>query len=369
MKNIIIAFCILIIPLKLLSQSHEDVMINAFWDFYSFNYLNTESAGRGFTGIAADNNISGILLNPASVNLSAKYQINVQYTYKTSNPWLTSFSNDIYIKHQLFSGSVGFGWNVNDKLLTGLVYNNPTGMYFSGPKATNLNGTEVEYYNDVKFHSLNVPLVYKAKNYRLGINLNYIYALYTVPGEVYYPPVSGTFSATNHFFRASLGLSYIFKNGLSFGLRAISGGRGKVTYENPPGIAGEEETADAIYPWKAGAGLQYDLKAAKFKMLFDFNFTYHNQDNLKERYDFNFGIEKEIEKNWIIRGGFFTLLDYRSKDANWIDPIGDYNQYFLTLGFGLKQKNFEANISALTSEISPGKIKSIYINGGLSFNF
>jgi hypothetical protein len=368
MKNRIAIICILIMSsFSILSQPHEDAMINPFWDLYSFNYLNTESAGRGFTGIASDNNISGVLLNPASVILESKYQINAQYTYKTSNRWLTVFTDDMYIKQQLFSGSLGFGFRINKKFQSGLVYNNPTGMYFDGGKIIG----DVEYYNDVMFHSFNVPFVYSEKNFRLGININYIHARVTTPGEVHIPPVSENISATNNHFRVGIGFVNKFKNGLSIGFKSLSGGRSTVSYENPPGVIQEEETSDAVYPWKFGAGLQYDFKAAKFKILFDYNLTYHNMENLAERHDFHFGIEKELAVNWIVRGGFFTLLDYRkdSPEIHWIDPIGEYSQYFITIGLGYKQKDFQANISALTSEISPGMIKTTYLNGGLTFNF
>jgi hypothetical protein len=95
------------------------------------------------------------------------------------------------------------------------------------------------------------------------------------------------------------------------------------------------------------------------------------QEGLKDRHDAHIGFEGDITNNWILRGGFLTLLDYRNThpDFEWLDPIGDYDQYFITFGAGYTHKNFAANIAVLTSQFSPGIIKNTYVNGGLTFNF
>lgn len=74
-------------------------------------------------------------------------------------------------------------------------------------------------------------------------------------------------------------------------------------------------------------------------------------------------------KNLSVRTGFFTLKDYRSGD-NYIDPIGQYDEYFLTLGGTYKFKNFSASIAVLDSHIlSTGLIKQTLVNGGLTMDF
>src|SRR5918912_3580903 len=101
MKTIITFLAILLSIHVTLSQSssNEDIIISPFWDFYSTNYLSTKSSGKGYTGIASENDISGILLNPASVTFDTKYQMNVQYTFKTRQPWLTSLGlSDLALK-------------------------------------------------------------------------------------------------------------------------------------------------------------------------------------------------------------------------------------------------------------------------------
>jgi hypothetical protein len=84
MKTIIIVWLLFASSIQIISQQYDDININPMWEFYSFSYLNTESAGKGFTGIADKNNISGFLLNPASVSLPAKNQINFHLQNKST---------------------------------------------------------------------------------------------------------------------------------------------------------------------------------------------------------------------------------------------------------------------------------------------
>src|SRR6266496_4490865 len=79
-------------------NSQENPMISPFWDFYSTNYLNGTSSGKGNTGVATDNDISGAALNPATINFKNKYQVNIQYTYKTRQPWPPTLTDDLAIK-------------------------------------------------------------------------------------------------------------------------------------------------------------------------------------------------------------------------------------------------------------------------------
>lgn len=130
------------------------------------------------------------------------------------------------------------------------------------------------------------------------------------------------------------------------------------------------EKVEAVYPWKAGAGIQYKIPGSFIKLLLDYNYTYNNmKETLNDRHDIHGGIESNLTKNWVIRGGLFTLFDYRSKDADWIDPVGKWNQFFFTLGAGYRQKDFEFNIAFLTSAYSSGIIKTQYLNGGVTFNY
>lgn len=212
---------LLVLSFNINSQEYEDSFINPTWDFYSFNYLNTPSAGRGFTGIAAQNDISGNLLNPASINLESKYQVNLQYTYKTSNNWLPIFFPDTYIEHQVFSGSAAFGYRINKYFQTGLIYSNPASMRYSIDEISFINGSSGEFYDNVVFHSISVPLVYQEKNYSLGLSISYILTKTTSAGDPSIQP-DGT-TAASWMIRGQAGFIYNFAGGLSIGAKSADG--------------------------------------------------------------------------------------------------------------------------------------------------
>lgn len=382
MKKIIFILIILT-PSLLISQNreYEDIFLGSFWDFYTPNFLNTQSNGKGYTGIASDGDISSIIINPASVNLDNKYQVNIQYTYKTKQPWLQSIGiSDLALKQQLFSGSVGFGYRINKNAQTGFIYNNPAGMYFDIGEVirTDEFGNELGRYNayyDISKHSFNIPFIYSYKNFSAGINLNFIYSVITIPGEsvtsISHPDgyYNGEkFRGKTTYFKGDLGIIHKFNNGISLGLTLSTGGKSKVTYTYPDNI--QEDNIKSTIPWKAGVGIQFQIPKTTWKFSADYRFVNNSEiDKLKNRNDFYFGIENTITKNLNLRAGFFTLFDFRNDKITWGEPVGNYDQYFITLGGSYKLKKVAVNIALLTSEFSSGTIKNTYVNGGLTFNF
>ncbi|MCC7158481.1 MAG: hypothetical protein IT281_02970 [Ignavibacteria bacterium] len=383
MKKRILASIIFLILVsgQLITQSNrtdDDIMLNPFWDFYSFNYLNSPSAGRGFTGIAAmDNDVSGILLNPASMNISTKAQLNFQYTFKTSQDWLPGLNLGIKLKQQLFSSSAGFGYRLNKQMQTGIIYSNPSGYYFDLGKIirTDEFGNEIgqyDMYYSVRQHDLTIPFVYSGKNFSTGIGVDLIYSLFTAPPEGFTTledPTGGEdLKGSSYFATLRGGFIYSITPDFNFGLTFTTGGKSKVKYRYPVGVA--DQSASHTFPWKAGVGLQYEPVGSKLRLNLDYDYSRTSVvSTLKDRHDFHIGAEGEIDKNWILRGGFFTLLDYRNTtDNNFVDPAHEYDQYFITFGGSYIKKNYRINLALLTSQISPGKIKNLYINFGMTFD-
>jgi hypothetical protein len=275
----IISLCVLIFSsIQVFPQSNEDYTLSGFWDFYGYNYLNTQSAGRGFAGIASENDISGILLNPASVNIEKKYQVNAQYTFKTTQKWLKS--DNISLKQQLFSGSLGFGYRINRHFQTGFVYNNPASHYYGAEiiKSDPFGFESSRYYYFVNnsFHSFNVPFAYSGNNFRAGLNISYSYTRYTIPREAITTlnnpmgfSTGSDFSAASSFIRAQTGLIYVLNENVTIGVSVTSGGRSKVKQTYPDGST--SDTMTAVQPWKAGAGIEYNIPQTKLKLLADYN--------------------------------------------------------------------------------------------------
>ena len=367
MKNIIFALNVFAISsIQILSQEIEDPFINPLWDNYGFNYLNTSSAGRGFTGIASANDISGIHVNPASFVLSSKYQLNFQYTYKTTQEWQPYYQIEpYYSEHQWFSGSAGLGFRISRNILTGILYNNPISMHISLGEISTLYGEVDDFYYNVVYHSLYIPVVYSDNQLHLGGVLSLTHTRTTSPPfENANDPDNLGFS---FMFRGIAGFRYEFKNGLSIGAKLQTGGKNDIKTDNDE--YPYEREIKGVFPWNAGAGIQYIIPKTRFKILFDYVYTHNISKYYLDRHDIHIGMETNIDNKWIIRGGLFTLNDIRDKTEEWFNPYDNYNQLFLTIGASYQQKNLEANIAILTSEISSGIIKNTYINGGMTFNF
>ncbi len=363
-------------------SQYDDYRFNSFFEFYTNNYLNTESSGRGFTGLAFENDISGLIINPATVTLNKKYQLNFQYTFKGRQPWLENMGfNDIGLKHQLFSASAGFGWKVNKNFQTGFVYSNPQGMYFDLGEIirTDEFGNELgryDGYENISKHSFSIPLIINAGSLTSAVNLNYIYARFSTPGVLFttieYPNGNSNvddFTGHTNIFKTDIGLMYKLSQFLTAGISVSTGMITNNTYKLPDG---SRETTHSTIPWKGGTGFSYLIPNSQWKIGFDYIYNRTSAiRNLKDRHDFHLGTEGPVNKNVIFRAGFFTMLDNRidNGSVDWFDKPGDYDQYFITLGGSYINKDTKYNLALMTSQISPGKIKNLIINGGVTFNF
>ncbi|HJY63466.1 MAG TPA: hypothetical protein VJ455_04855 [Ignavibacteria bacterium] len=369
MKNTIIALSVFIISfINIISQEQEDVMINPYWYFYSDNYLDAKKTGMGFTGIAGTTDISGINHNPASLDITQKYQVGLQYTYKTNQPWLQFLNvDDLYLKHTLFSGSAGFGYKINKNFQTGLLYSNPTSLKinFGTVIVTNEFGQEIsryEAYDEYIVHSFSVPFIYNIEKLRIGINLNYsLHRRYLNFDDSLF---------TGKFDRFNVQGGIIVKpiKELAIGITFIPEVSGIVTGSFPNEI--ESEETNAIIPLRFGAGIEYIIKGNILKIAADYNYSnLSSREGLKDKHQAHFGLEYYVDKNWTVRTGFLTIPDPRDLTYNYGNPGDNYDQIFLTFGGTYKTKNIEASIGVMDSHISSGVLQNSFINGGLTFNF
>ena len=80
-------------------DENPDIIINPYWEFYSNNWLSTNLAGKGFTGVASLGDISVISINPASLNVENKYNANVSYSYKHGIDYLPELFTYSYLRN------------------------------------------------------------------------------------------------------------------------------------------------------------------------------------------------------------------------------------------------------------------------------
>lgn len=276
---------------QLLSQ--PDIRINIFWDFYSNNRLSTINAGKGYTGIAGDNDISGLVLNPATLNVNKRFQVHAEYLYKSSVPWGQNWIPNVNLNEYHPSLMAAFGYKFNDYFQTGLLYYiaNSQKRDFGEIIQTNEFGQEIGRYNaydQISISSITLPLVVNYKNkFKAGINLLYTfyhgnahYGHDIISGEV----VEGkaNFGKFNAQFGAVVSPIKDFAIGATFTPKV----KQNVVWEFTNGTS-DAFTEANVFPMKIGIGAEYRFRRIPLKLGFDYNYTNTSQQQgLNDRNDF-----------------------------------------------------------------------------------
>lgn len=349
------------------SQSN-DIFINSYWYFYSNNHLDATSSGMGTAGVASLGSISSVFINPASLNINGKYQAAVQYTYKTNQQWLPQLgSSDLYLKQNLFSGSIGLGYRFNKYFQAGFMYSNPTSLGFNIGEIieTNEFGEELGRYDaDDRYenHSFSVPFVYSIEKLRIGLTLSY---------NLHRRHLSfGSNETIGKFDKFNIQGGIIVKpvNELSIGVSFKPESNGEVKYSSDrfPNIQSDK----ALLPMEFTAGLEYKLPNNLLRFAGDYSFVNGSALNgQKDQHRVHFGLEYFVNRNWEVRTGFFTSPDPRDLSENYLNPQDPYDQIFLTLGATLKVKNTSVSLAVMDSHISSGALKYTFINAGITLDY
>lgn len=346
----------------------NDIFINPYWYFYSNNHLDATSSGMGTAGVASVGSLSSVYINPASMDIEGKYQVGIQYTYKTNQEWLPQLgSSDLYLKQNLFSGSIGLGYRFNKHFQAGLMYSNPTSMAFNIGEIimTNEFGQEIGRYDaDDRYvnHSFSIPLVYSVEKLSLGLTVSY-----NMHRRKFNYDTDGTIGKFDKF-NIQGGIIVQPVNELSIGVSFKPESNGEVEYSSDrfPNI----QSDNAVLPMEFTAGLEYKLPNNMLRFAGDYSYVNGSVlDGQKDQHQVRFGLEYLVNRNWKVRTGFFTSPDPRDLSTNYLNPQDSYDQIFLTLGATLKLKNTSISIAVMDSHISSGVLKYTFINAGLTFNY
>ncbi len=384
MKSFVILFFYLFFTGTDYSQpsAQPDPNFNVSWDFYSNNRMSTVNAGRGYAGIAGQNDISGVVLNPASLSLNEKFQVHGEYVYKSDVPWGRSFGlgfNEMNLKPVDPSFMISGAYKITDFLQTGLIWNtiNSRRLDLGELIYTNEFGEQInkiDAYQDMKISTLMLSVVYNYKN-RIKAGINFIglyyhgYLNYMTTINNPNTPQDAKVDVLN--FNAQFGFVANPLKNLSIGGTFTPEVKQLFQWRASDGTTFTNSLSN-IFPMKIGLGAEYRFSKIPLKLSFDYN--YYNtskQQGLKDRHDFNFGVEYDLLKQLTLRTGFFTLKDYRQSGPNYIylDPIGKYDEYFLTIGGTYKFRKLSASIALMDSHISTGLIQQTLINGGITMDF
>ncbi|MCE1164593.1 MAG: hypothetical protein LWX07_04225 [Bacteroidetes bacterium] len=358
MKTLMTAIIVFVTFANCFSQpaTTQDIIINPFWDFYAENRLSAINAGKGYTGVASINDISGASLNPASIVLLEKMQVTGSYDFKSRiSNWLNMDQNDVKQNHPEMS--VGIGYKFGNNLFTGITYTNDYSFKIEMSPIHYFNqygqpmGSYVPY-EKYTTHTLSIPVAFRTRKFRAGVSLSAVN--YNGFNNLNSEPRLGEGNNTVSFWKfvPTLGVQVTPFEEFSFGATYSPPYQQRVRWSNS--TVPEEQIAPVYYPAKVNVGTE--LRLLNKKLLIDLDYRFANTSRtymFRDRHDLNFGVQYELEPELTVRGGAFTLLDYRTNDngANISDPIGSYNQYFLTLGATYKYRALSVSLSYISSTV------------------
>jgi long-subunit fatty acid transport protein len=357
------------------SGENVDWLINSSSEYYSNNNLSTISAGKGNTGIAGISDISSLYLNPASVNIKKKFQVFVSSIYKTKITLNPNYP-DYYIKNVYPSVFLGGIYKINNNLQTGIIYQN---NYSLKNVFKNVNGlivglnqhvTDGENYNQFVTHSFVVPVIFDYKWLRAGVNLNLTYFRGDAKGvfTTEYNPEGYYGEAHSNLLRflPQIGIVVNPVKMFSFGVSFTPGFTDSIKWHYDKSFFPDRNLL-VEYPWRLGFGTELRLLKDRLKFSLDYNFNKTSVSfYLKDKSNFNFGVEYQAEENIAIRGGFFTLYDFRNLTSNGVDS---YDQYFITLGGTYKYKGYSFSLALMDSQlIKKTNVSHTIINCGISLD-
>lgn len=374
-------FLFLCSTLAALKIDSPETSFNSFFNFYSNNKPSVTASGRGYTGAAANMDLSSSVINPAAMNLSRVWEIFYEYQSKDEIK-ISEGDQRVNFSSYRQTGTFGIGLKL-DRIQTGIVYFQRSNYNFSTCIRCVYNEAVVDsmnYHLKATIHDFTIPICYQIHdNLRLGTSL--ILENYESADPA---PLIGqngiqeiiTGKVDFNMIRFKLGFVADPTESISIGASVMP--QNKRDLKKEFGLCyGCNEYSDNTFPTEITTGINYHPQSLPIKFLADYNYSNDSAyKELKDRHDLNLGIEIYAKKYLTLRTGFFTQHDYRNTDYKisgdtqyyWDDSVS-YDQYFLTTGFTLMWKRLSINASLMDSSlISKGDIDQTYFTIGTSLN-
>jgi hypothetical protein len=356
MKQKIVLLFVLILCLNSflcnkISAQHIDGIINSQWEFYSTNVLSAVSAGKGNTGVASSGDVGLIYLNPATLNINKKFQVNAGYNLKSDATER--------LRQNIFSFSVAGAYRLNKNFQVGFAYQNDFNCKRS------FHGIRIPEDTEFSFetHSLKIPLVYSHKWIRLGLNMNLMNLSSSVQG------LSGNLWKIN----PEIGIIVTPIPEFSLGLSFYSGFSGDIKYHYDN--FNDEYLYYVKFPNRIKAGTEIRLYDNKLKLSFDYHYANTSSiELLKDQNNYHIGLDYSINKNWNLRCGFFTIFNFLENPYPiryyFSNDINHSDLYFATVGTTYKYQNYSFNLGIMDNIVQNSReISYFVINFGAGYEF
>jgi hypothetical protein len=343
MKIIIIITIVINFSICGFAQIYEEKLMSIHTDFYSQNNLSAYSCGMGLTGIAGNNDISGITLNPASYDIKNKYEARFEFAHKNKVNYL-GFDEYHYMQIHPAVG-LFLGYKISNKFQTGFSYRNDNSY---------VEHISKNYFLSYYTYTLTIPFVYRAKIISAGFNLNYILYEGNFVSPQHHPTDTIVdFKKTFGRFVPDFGIQINPIPEITIGLTYTPGFSKTIVKEwNSVGSGLPNDTTATNYPSKFGCGIQVRILENLIKIEADYRFENTSKTfSLDYRNNYYFGANFLVTKNWELRTGFFTQIFGHRLNQITVDKFENYDQYFITFGTGYKYKGFEIDLSFMNSTL------------------
>ncbi len=362
MKTFLSITCVLFFAFNSVSNSQvyygfdESYELSPDWDYYANNYLSGPSAGKGNTGIAATSNgISSVSINPASFVIGNKFETCFQTDYKfpLTVPNALFYPPEKYL-NALPSISIAAGFKPSNNFQVGLFYSNPSSLRY-------ISGEAGELTTVMTIQTIGVPLCLSLKKVNLGLTMEYSFYNSTISGFL---ASEGQNEAYVKAEKINFRFGCIYKANDNFSIGAALTPPVSLDVKSTLPHIGLELPPPPYYPLKIGAGVEYRFTEIPLKLSFDYNFTEATHGDYaysKDLNNVNFGAEFKLNGIIILRAGFFTL--------NSSDFYTAYDQNFITLGCGIKLRDFNVDAAILHSHILNGTASNNIIQTSVAYGF
>lgn len=345
---------IILVLLICISSSTYAQINHPFFNFYAENFLLTKNAGMGNTGIATHNDLSGTLLNPATINIEKDLQVIGGYQFKNSIPWLTELGvEDLSFENKPPEMMIGVGYKINKNFHAGLLYYNQYSIQWNLGDLiiTDEFGNPIYTVNDayVNYNTNNIslPVSYKSKYIDAGVDLTLIN--YNSGNKTYSYSAKSVYSDTESFWKFIPKIGIIIKplEILSIGLSFFPQYQENVK----PNFVGSENTIMTYFPAVINAGTEIRLNENKLNINFDYSYknTSRQSDDFKDINELRIGAGYKINNILEIRAGFFNIPDIRVRESS--SEFNDISQYYLTIGGSISSGGLAINIAYLNSTL------------------
>lgn len=348
--------------------------MQAYYNAYSQNYINTLASGRGNTGVAKEENVENVLLNPAgfSTNHTEMY---IEFMAKPEQREIGHNHEENYQANQPFT-FIGFGFTALNNLSSALYYSMPNSIKYERYAIDDYGTALIQYrkpqYNHYSFGFANS---YMLNNLSLGFDANY--NIHSIDNML----INGSSSKIDineGCFSFNTGLLYKVNNRLNLGLAYKHSS--EVNFES------EYKDWDVTVPAKLSAGLSYYYSKDS---VINLDFERRMNSQMSEHYDdlniVKLGLEQQI-RNSIIRFGAMYIpstfsgqvqtpiaqLDsqiiphYPNNYNGGIENILKNNQTFLTIGYTLNLEELTFNLSGMQAIASEIKTTQLSLSIGVN---